>query len=146
MTETEINPNLSKSKGWLILEYILFALCLCVLALRATYTESPDTQSAAHALALSDCVYSLTISAVLIFSFALWLVWNFCSGEGRYRTSAMEVGLCIFCAAAIIACLAAADKRAAITNSIIMSQLMTLRENVTEKLVSGLSMGCLIYS
>jgi O-antigen ligase len=116
MTKLATNPDLSKSKAQVILEYILLALCLCVIALRTTFTESPNAQSANQPTYLSDIVYSLSISAVLFLSFASWFVWNYCSKKFYYRFTAMEIGLCLFTFAAITAGLAASNKRAAVTD------------------------------
>lgn len=116
MTKAALNSDLAKSKGRVILEYVLLALCLCVIALRTTFAESPTAQSTTLPANLSDSVYSLTISAVLIFAFVFWLVWGLCSKRFLYRFTGIEIGLCLFCVAAIVAGFAAANKRAAITN------------------------------
>ncbi|MGA1979828.1 MAG: O-antigen ligase family protein [Sedimentisphaerales bacterium] len=114
---TILNTQYEKSKGQVILEYILLALCLCVIALRTTYTESPAAQSATSAN-LSDNLYTLSVSAVLFFSFVLWFICGLCSPRFLYRFTAIEIGLCLFCIAAIIAGLAASNKRAAITDAV----------------------------
>jgi O-antigen ligase len=106
-----------KSKGQVILEYILLALCLCVIALRSTYTESPAAQSTTPAN-ISDNFYSLSVSAVLFLSFVLWFICGFCSRRFLYRFTAIEIGLCLFCIAAVTAGFAASNKRAAITDAI----------------------------
>ena len=116
MTKLLINSNFSKSKSQVILEYILLGLCLCVIALRTTFTEGLSAQSTNQPINLGDSIYSLSISAVLIFLFVLWFVWGFCSKRFLYRFTTIEIGLCLFCAAAIVAGLAAANKRAAITD------------------------------
>jgi hypothetical protein len=116
MTKPLIDSDLSKSRSLASLEYILLALCVCVIALRTTFTEGPPMQSATVTVNLSDTVYSLSISAVLIFSFVLWLVWSFCSKRFSYRLTGIEIGLCLFCVAAVAASFAAANKRLAITN------------------------------
>ena len=116
MTKPLINSNFSKSKSQVILEYILLGLCLCVIALRTTFTEGLSAQSTNQPINLGDSIYSLSISAVLIFLFVLWFVWGFCSKKFLYRFTTIEIGLCLFCAAAIVAGLAAANKRAAITD------------------------------
>jgi len=116
MTKLPINLDFSKSKGRVILEYILLGLCLCVIALRTTFTEGLSAQSTSQLINLGESVYSLSVSAVLILSFVFWFVWSFCSKRFLYRFSAMEIGLCLFVVAAIIAGLAAANKRAAITD------------------------------
>ncbi len=116
MTKAEINSNFSKGRTLVIFEYVLLAICLCVIALRATFTEGPTAQSTTLPANLSDSVYSLSVSAVLIFAFVFWLVWGLWSKRFLYRLTGIEIGLCLFCVAAIVAGLAAADKRAAITN------------------------------
>ena len=115
MTKAQINSNFSKSKGRVILEYILLALCLCVIALRTTFTEGPTAQSAALPGNFGESVYSLSISAVLILSFVVWCVWSLCSRRFLYRFTGIEAGLCILIIAVIVAGFAAANKRAAIT-------------------------------
>ena len=106
-----------KSKGQVILEYIALALCLCVIALRTTYTEGPAAQSTTPAN-LNDNLYSLSVSAVLFLSFVFWFICGFCSKRFLYRFTAVEIGLCLFCIAAVIAGFAASNKRAAITDAV----------------------------
>jgi hypothetical protein len=115
MTEQPTNLNYSKSKALMLFEYILLALCLCVISLRVTFTEGPTMQSSTLAENVGDNLYSLSVSAVLVFSFAVWLIRGLCSKRFLYRVTGIEVGLGIFCAAAVAAGLAAADKRLAIT-------------------------------
>ena len=116
MTKRPSKSDEPKSKALVILEYFLLALCLCVIALRVTLTESPTAQSPTGPGNLSDAVYGLSVSAVLIFSFILWLVWSFCSGRFLYRRTGIEIGLGVFLVAAVIAGFAATDKRFAITD------------------------------
>ena len=71
MTEAQISLNFRKSKPLVFLEYLLLGLCLCVIALRTTITESPAAASTTLLANLSGCVYGLAISAVLIFSFGI---------------------------------------------------------------------------
>jgi len=116
MTKAVVNSILPKTKGQVIIEYLLFALCLCVIALRATFAESPTAQSTIPPTGLTDSVYSLTISAVLIFSFVIWLICSLWRRKFLYRFSAIEIGLGIFTLAAIVAAFTAANKRTAITS------------------------------
>jgi O-antigen ligase/tetratricopeptide (TPR) repeat protein len=60
------------------------------------------------------------VSGVLIFSFILWLVWSLCSKKFVDRRTGLEIGLCVFLVAAVIAGFAAADKRLAITDSTVL--------------------------
>ena len=119
MTEATVNQDLFKSKGQVIFEYILLTICLCVIALRVTFTESPNSQSTTIPVNLGDTTYSLSISAILIFSFVIWFVWSFCISGRAYRFTSIEIGLCLFTLAAIAAGLAASDKRLAITNFVV---------------------------
>ena len=116
MTKAAANSTLPKSKALVRLEYFILALCLCVISLRVTITESLSTLSANQPTNLSGSVYSLSLSAVLILSSVLWFVWSFCSKRFLYRFTAIEVGLGLFILAAIIAGFNAANKRAAITD------------------------------
>jgi len=116
MTKKPLNPDPSKSKALEYFEYVLLALCLAVIALRTTFTEGPATQSTTSAANLNDSLYSLSVSTVLILAFVLWIVWSFCSRSFIYKRTGMEIGLGIFCAGALVAGLAAADKRLAMTD------------------------------
>ena len=141
MIKPPINSNLSKSKALVCLEYILLAFCLCVIALRTTFTESPTVQATTLPSSITDSMYGLPIwrvvlissfsmfvSTALIFSFVLWLVLSLCSKKFSYRLSGIEIGLGLFCAAAIISGLAAPDKRGAITDfaGLVAPMLMAL--------------------
>ena len=126
MTKKPPNPNPSKSKALAYFEYVLLALCLAVIALRTTITESPATQSSTFAANLGDSLYSLSVSAVLIMAFVLWVVWSFCSKNFLYRRTGMEIGLGIFCVGVFVAGLAAADKRQAMTDiTVFLAPLLT---------------------
>ena len=116
MTKSPGNSVLSKSKGLVIVEYVLLAVCLCIIALRATLTEAPNAQTSNQMHNFSGTMYSLSISAVLLLSFVVWFVWSVCSRRFLYRFTAIEVGLGIFAVAALIAALFASDKRAAVTS------------------------------
>jgi O-antigen ligase len=117
MKKMPLDSSLSKSKGQMIFEYVLLTLCLCVIALRITYTEGPAAQSTTAAN-LNDNFYSLSVSAALFLSFVFWFICGFCSKRFLYRFTAMEIGLCLFCIAAVIAGFAASNKRAAITDAV----------------------------
>jgi O-antigen ligase/tetratricopeptide (TPR) repeat protein len=100
------------------MEYILLAVCLCVIALRATYTEGLPAQSATQTAGLTDTIYSLSASALLILSVLVWFVWSLFSKKFSYRFTGLEIGIALFAAAAVIAYLAAADKRTAVTHAV----------------------------
>ena len=119
MTKQPTNPSVFKSKALVCLEYIILALCLCVIALRTTFTESPTVQTATINGDISNNLYSVSISTILIFSFVLWFVWSLCGKRFVYRLSGIEIPLGIFCIAAVAAGFAAADKRLAITHFVV---------------------------
>lgn len=129
MTKTPINLTASKGKAIVFLEYILFALCVCAIVLRTTFTEGPTVQAAALPASMTDSMFSLPIwratlissfsmfvSTVLIFCFVIWIVLNLCSRKFSYSLSSIETGLLLFCAAAVISGFAAPDKRGVISN------------------------------
>ncbi|UCF43552.1 MAG: O-antigen ligase family protein, partial [Planctomycetota bacterium] len=118
MTKPLTNQNVQKTKGQVILEYVLLAVILSVLALRTTFAEGPNVQSPTQPINLGSSVYSLSLSAALILSFLLWLVCSLYSKRFLYRFTAIEIGLLIFCLAAVLAGLTAANKRAAITETV----------------------------
>lgn len=104
-----------------ILEAVLLALCLGILALRVTYTEAPTAQMASTLPAnLSDTLYSLTVSSLLIFAFILWLAVRLYRGRLAYRFTGMEFGLVLFVLAAAIAAVGASNKRAAINQTLVL--------------------------
>ena len=96
---------------------LLLGLCLSILALRVTYTESPTAQVMTLPGSLGDTVYSLTLSGLLIFAFVLWLLWGLFTGRLVYRVSGLEIGLVVFALASVISAWGASDKREAITQS-----------------------------
>ena len=110
MTKSPGNSVLSKSKGLVIVEYVLLAVCLCIIALRATITEAPNAQTSNQMLNFSGTMYSLSISAVLLLSFVVWFVWSLCSRRFLYRFTTIEVGLGIFAVAALLTALFAPTK------------------------------------
>ena len=116
MTKPLINNDLSKNKGQIVLEYIIFGLCLCVIALRATFTEALNPHAAIRSGGLTNTVYSLVISGVLILLFLIWFWVNFSAGKFSYRRTNLELGIYVFVIASILSGLAAANKRLTITN------------------------------
>jgi hypothetical protein len=119
MTNKKINNDCAKSTGQIIFEYVLLIISLAVITLRTTLTEGLNVQGTSQPINLGDNVYSLAISAVLIFALIAWFTYTLCSGRCAYRFTLLEVGLILFCLAAVISSINAANKRAAITNAII---------------------------
>ncbi len=140
MTKPFTNPGISKSKALVLLEYALLAICLGVIALRTIFTEGPAMRSTTMPTNLGDNLYSLSVSACLLASFLLWLLWNICSRRFFYRPTGIEIGLCLFFIASVISCIAASDKRLAITNivvfispllcAVLLVQILDTREKI----------------
>ena len=116
MIKKAVKTDLPKSKGEMVFEYILLCLCLCVIAIRSTITEGPAAMSASLPSNIGDAAYSITISAVLIFSCIFYFLWAFRRSSYSYRVTGIELGLFVFCAASVVSGFAAADKRLAVTN------------------------------
>lgn len=117
---------------------VLLALFLCILALRATYTESPTAQTTGLAGSLTDTVYSLTLSGLLIFALVAWLVWAALSGRVTYRFTGMEIGLALFLVACVVATAAASDKRLALSQTMILLGPLLAAVLLVQILDSGL--------
>jgi len=141
MQRRQNKSDAARSKAAAIFEHILLGLCLAVLGLRATFAESPAILSVGVTESLYETVYSLSVSGVLIFSFVLWLAWNFCRSRFSYRLAGIELGLCLFLVSAVISGLVAPDKRVAISSfaiclapilmSLLLVQLLDSRAKVT---------------
>ncbi|MHC4646570.1 MAG: O-antigen ligase family protein [Planctomycetota bacterium] len=116
MTNQSDNSGLPKTRVQAVLEYALLAVCLAVLALRTTFGEGPGARTTGQPLNLGDAVYSLSLSLALGLAFVTWLVWTICRRRFSYRFTAMEIGLCLFVAGAVLAGFAASNKRAAVTD------------------------------
>ena len=99
---------------------LLLGLCLSILALRVTYTESPTAQMLTTPGSLGDMVYSLTLSGLLIFALVLWLLSGIFTGRLVYRFTGIEIGLAVFALASAVSAWGASDKREAI------NQIVTL--------------------
>ncbi len=119
--KSEIDSDFSKSKGQKIFEYVLFIVCLCIIALRVTITEGIPVQSALQPVNLGSPLVSLLISGLLIFLVIIWFIWNFTRRRFSYHFSGMEIGLFLFIAAGLAAGFIAANKRAVITEMIIVT-------------------------
>ena len=153
MTKPQTNTGTPKSKALASLEYVLLAFYLCVIALRTIFTEGPGTQSMSMPANLGDTLYSMSVSAGLLFSFVLWILWNLCGKRLSYRPTGIEIGLCLFFIAAVISCFTASDKRMAINNvvifvspvlcALILVQILDSREKILLSLAIIAALGVL---
>ncbi len=114
------NLDAPRTKPLVVFEYALLIFHLGIIILRVLYNEGPTMQTSSVTLMASDSAYSLYVSSVLLFSFIIWLVWNLFEKKFIYRTTGMGIGLFIFAAAGVISYFAAADKRMAINNIVLL--------------------------
>ncbi|MHC4265195.1 MAG: O-antigen ligase family protein [Planctomycetota bacterium] len=120
MSKPAENHVPDKSRALNIIDNILFGICLGTLALRTTVIEGFSLQANTQTINLSSSVFSLLISGVLIFSFLFWLIFNICSKQFSYRKTFLEIGLALLIISAVLASFNASNKRAAITESIVV--------------------------
>lgn len=116
MTKAAISSSKSGHSTQTVVGYILLAVCLCVIALRATYAEGPPGRSTDQSVNLSDNLYSLSLSAALAAVFLVWFVWAYWSKGFLCSPGWLEIGFLLFTVAAIVSGFFAADKRAAINS------------------------------
>ena len=128
MKVSQVNSELGKARALRWFEYVLLVVCLCVLAFRAMYIESPHVVVVSSKQVLGSDAFSLIASSVLILSAIGWVVFAFCYRKISYRFSGIEVGIVIFFIAGIVGIFVAANKRAAITDlaTLIGPMLMAL--------------------
>lgn len=112
----QANFEISKPVTLRRLEYVLLIVCLCVLALRATYPESPHIATINTEQILDNDGFSLIFSTILIMSVIAWCIGTFGCGKFSYRFSGIETGLVLFLIAGFIGIWVASNKRAAITD------------------------------
>lgn len=120
MTRTSRKSTVDQQGSSKTLGTILLGLCLALLTLRATYTEAAVAQTFTVPGGLTDTLYSLVLSGVLILALATWFVWGVLQGQITYRITGMEIGLVILILAGIVSTWAAADKRLAVTQAVVL--------------------------
>jgi hypothetical protein len=121
-------------------ENALLTVTLSLLVLRATYIENPHVEQIQTRFFLTSEIVSLYMSTALLGCFALWLAVSALQGRLRWRRTYLGAGVSLFLAAGIIACLAASNKRAAVTDLVVLIapmltamflvQLLTSRQRV----------------
>ncbi len=115
-TSNNSRPRKNALSG--LVNILLMMVCLCVLVLRAMYTESPHTPTLNANQALSNSALSLLISTALFLSAVLWVIVSIFQKKTFYRFSGIEAGLTIFFIAAMASLIVAANKRAGITDTV----------------------------
>jgi len=120
MTRTSRKSTADQQGSSKTLGTFLLGLCLALLTLRATYTEAAVAQTFTVPGGLTDTLYSLALSGVLILALATWFVWGVLQGQITYRITGMEVGLATLIVAGIISTAVASNKRLAITQAVVL--------------------------
>jgi O-antigen ligase len=103
-----------------LLENTLFVCSLIVIVLRATFTEAPVPQTLQIPAVISDAVYSLALSGILIFALFLLLLIRLFTRRFSFKITAIKIALVLLLIAAALATLYAPNKRAAINASLIL--------------------------
>ena len=115
MTDSPVNSNTPKTTAVALFEKALFVLWLCVLALRTTLTEGISSEPTAPNAVFAEVTFSLIVSAALLCVSVFWFAFRICGRKFSYRVTGLEIPLVLFCIAALVSTLAAANKRAAIS-------------------------------
>lgn len=108
-----------------VFDWVLPGLCLGILALRLTVTESPTSRLSTLSTNLHDLAYSLTLSMLLLTCAAIWAIRAL---HGRTRTcrTFMELGISLFVLGGLISICFASDRRAAISDLLVQTAPMAM--------------------
>lgn len=101
------------------LENSLLILVLALTAFRTTYIESPHVDQAGTSF-LSSEILSLLLSSLLIGCFAVWLLASMLLNQWRWRKTFFGPAVLLFVIAGVVSGWAASDKRAAMTDSVVL--------------------------
>ncbi len=101
-----------------VLELILLGLCLGIVALRCTVTESPISRLSTLSTNVHDLAYSLTLSMLLLTAAGIWgirLVW----GKAWTVKTYLRGGVSLFVLGGLISAWFASDTRSAISDLLV---------------------------
>src|SRR4030042_69297 len=104
-----------------LFEGAVLIICLGVLALRSTYTESPATSTLNTAQPLTNEAMSIIISSVLLLTALVWFGVSFMRAGFKFRFTGIETGFLIFLIGGLIGLFVASNKRAAINNLVLLA-------------------------
>jgi len=116
--------NLENTNPKSLIAELIFLACLCIIALRATFTEGIQLSSTTPQL--NSIVVSLTFSFILIVLFAFWCYRLIFSAKLTYRFTAIEIPLILFLIAAGVSVYFASNKRLAINSLVILTSPVML--------------------
>ncbi len=102
------------------LENVLLVIVTGLMVFRATYIETPHIEQIQTPFYLTSEIVSLLLSSALLLCVALWLTVVLCTNQFRWRRTWMGAGVCLFLTAAGVALFAASNKRAAVTDAVLL--------------------------
>jgi hypothetical protein len=111
---------LNDSPVTVFVEHALLAITLSLIILRTTYIENPHVEQLQTRFFLTSEIVSLYLSTALLACFGLWLLVRVLTGRLRWRKTFLGAGAGLFLLAGIVACLAASNKRAAVTDLVVL--------------------------
>ena len=101
------------------MEGLILTAGFCIVVLRATFTEAPNTPATNQFQPLGNSAISLLVSMVLVVAALTWFACVFSRKGMHYRFSGIEIGLFVFSAAGVIAVFVASNKRFSSTTIVI---------------------------
>lgn len=107
------------------LENTLLFLVLALTALRATYIEGPHPNGQ-DIVFLSSEIVSLLLSTFLLGCCVLWLAASILLNQFRWRKTQLGLWVTLFFIAGIVSFFAASDKRAAVTDWVVLMSPMVV--------------------
>ncbi|MCP4451687.1 MAG: O-antigen ligase family protein, partial [Planctomycetes bacterium] len=118
----EPEPTTSQKSG---LDLALLGLCLGIVALRCTVTESPMSRLSTLSTNLHDLAYSLTLSMGLLTMAGIWGI-RLVRGKSRTVKTYLEGGVSLFVLAGLISAWFAPDTRSAISDLVVQVAPMAM--------------------
>ncbi len=107
------------------LGFALLGLCLGILALRLTVTESPVSRLSTLSTNLHDLAYSLTLSMLLLVAAGLWVI-RVLHGRAQTCKTYLALGISLFVLGGLIAVWFASDQRAALSDLLVLVAPMAM--------------------
>ena len=98
-----------------VLSLVLMGLCLGIVALRCTITESPTLRLTTEPSNLFDSAYSLTLTMVLLLAAGIWGIYVLQRKTRVYKTY-LGAGISLFILGGLISACFASDQRSAVSH------------------------------
>ncbi|MBL7214920.1 MAG: O-antigen ligase family protein [Phycisphaerae bacterium] len=114
----------NKSSFLTVLENALLLIVLSLMILRTTYIENPHIEQIQTKFFLSSEIVSLFMSTALLACFAIWLLVLLLMNRFRWRKTSLGFAVGLFILAGAVSCLAASNKRAALTDLVLLATPM----------------------